>query len=89
MFYLTGQAFGVGALHTEDADIFAQDSLASYDFSIGPGDDQIEEEDDDLAELAAARLGRFSDLRRGKKSHQTSTIDGWTPPTRTPLYIKH
>ncbi len=83
MLYLTGQAFGVGALHTEDADIFAQASLALYDFSSGPGDDQVEEEDDEVAELEAARHGRFSDLRRGKKSHQKSTIDGWTPPTRT------
>ena len=83
MFYaFLGQAFGVGALHSEDADIYAQDSLASYDFSIGPGDNDNNEDDDDdeMAELEAARHGRFSDLR--KKTKGKTTIDGWTPPTR-------
>ena len=69
----------MGALHSEDADIYAQDSIASYDFSIGEGDDN-EDDDDEMAELEAARHGRFSDLR--KKNKGKSTIDGWTPPTR-------
>ncbi|KAL5110040.1 G patch domain-containing protein 1 [Taenia crassiceps] len=78
---IRGQAFGVGALHSEDADIYAQDSLASYDFSIGAGDehDKEDDEDDEMAELEAARHGRFSDLKRRVKNK--STIDGWTPPT--------
>ncbi|KAL5961535.1 G patch domain-containing protein 1 [Taenia solium] len=78
---IRGQAFGVGALHSEDADIYAQDSLASYDFSIGAGDehDKGDDEDDEMAELEAARHGRFSDLKKRVKNK--STIDGWTPPT--------
>ncbi|KAH9283478.1 G patch domain-containing protein 1 [Echinococcus granulosus] len=78
---IRGQAFGVGALHSEDADIYAQDSLASYDFSIGAGDEHEKDDDEDyeMAELEAARHGRFSDLRKRIKSK--STIDGWTPPT--------
>ncbi|VDK32313.1 unnamed protein product [Taenia asiatica] len=78
---IRGQAFGVGALHSEDADIYAQDSLASYDFSIGAGDehDKDDDEDDEMAELEAARHGRFSDLK--KRAKNKSTIDGWTPPT--------
>ncbi|CDS41756.1 G patch domain containing 1 [Echinococcus multilocularis] len=78
---IRGQAFGVGALHSEDADIYAQDSLASYDFSIGAGDEHDKDDDEDyeMAELEAARHGRFSDLRKRIKSK--STIDGWTPPT--------
>lgn len=82
-----GQAFGVGALHSEDADIYAQDSLASYDFSIGTGDehDKDDDEDDEMAELEAARHGRFSDLKKRVKNK--STIDGWTPPTRKLLFL--
>ncbi|KAM3172046.1 hypothetical protein ACTXT7_015353 [Hymenolepis weldensis] len=75
---IRGQAFGVGALHSEDADIYAQDSLATYDFSIAPDE---EDADDEMAELEAARHGRFSDFRRKSKPNN-STLDGWTPPTR-------
>ncbi|PAA70024.1 hypothetical protein BOX15_Mlig000199g2 [Macrostomum lignano] len=32
---MRGQAFGVGALESEDADVFGSDSMANYDFSIG------------------------------------------------------
>ncbi|KAM7537174.1 hypothetical protein Aperf_G00000077901 [Anoplocephala perfoliata] len=78
---IRGQAFGVGALHSEDADIYAMDSLATYDFSIGPGDDDNNDDnDDEMAELEAARHGRFSDLRK-KSKPRNSTLDGWTPPT--------
>uniref|UniRef100_A0A5K3EJL6 DUF1604 domain-containing protein n=3 Tax=Mesocestoides corti TaxID=53468 RepID=A0A5K3EJL6_MESCO len=78
---IRGQAFGVGALHSEDADIYAQESLASYDFSIGAGDENDGDDgDDEMAELEAARHGRFSDLRKRSKEKAT-TIDGWTPPT--------
>lgn len=73
----------MGALHTEDADIYAQDSLATYDFSIAPDE---EEPDDEMAELEAARHGRFSDLRR-KTKPSNSTLDGWTPPTRKWLIL--
>ncbi|VDL18452.1 unnamed protein product [Hymenolepis diminuta] len=74
---IRGQAFGVGALHSEDADIYAQDSLATYDFSIAPDEEDV---DDEMAELEAARHGRFSDFRR-KSKPSNSTLDGWTPPT--------
>nr|CDS26097.1 G patch domain containing 1 [Hymenolepis microstoma] len=74
---IRGQAFGVGALHSEDADIYAMDSLATYDFSIAPTE---EEADDEMADLEAAQHGRFSDLRR-KSKPSNSTLDGWTPPT--------
>ncbi|VDO04128.1 unnamed protein product [Rodentolepis nana] len=74
---IRGQAFGVGALHSEDADIYATDSLATYDFSIAPTE---EEADDEMADLEAAQHGRFSDLRR-KSKPSNSTLDGWTPPT--------
>lgn len=58
------------------------DSLATYDFSIGPGDeDDNVDDDDEMAELEAARHGRFSDLRK-KSKPRNSTLDGWTPPTR-------
>ena len=31
---IAGQAFGVGALEEEDADIYAQDSMMNYNFDI-------------------------------------------------------
>jgi G patch domain-containing protein 1 len=34
---IKGQAFGVGAFETEDADIYAKDDMSQYDFELGPG----------------------------------------------------
>lgn len=86
---IRGQAFGVGALHSEDADIYTVDNLSSYDFSIGdPGEEQQEdddsgEEDSELAELEAARIGKFSDQHKRSATEARKpkkTIYGWTAP---------
>ncbi|VDL89034.1 unnamed protein product [Schistocephalus solidus] len=88
---IRGQAFGVGALHSEDADIYTVDNLSSYDFSIGdPGEEQQEdddsgEEDSELAELEAARIGKFSDQHKRSATEARKpkkTIYGWTAPLR-------
>nr|VZI03818.1 unnamed protein product [Spirometra erinaceieuropaei] len=94
---IRGQAFGVGALHSEDADIYTVDNLSSYDFSIGdPNEEQEEdgsaeeEEDSELAELEAARIGKFSDQRKRSAAEvrkPKKTIYGWTAPRRSHFSI--
>ncbi|THD28943.1 G patch domain-containing protein 1 [Fasciola hepatica] len=90
---IRGQAFGVGALETEDSDIYAQDKLIDYDWEIGGEPSSAEDEDEEdaeQAELEAARTGRLSfGGRRStpmqsskRRCHQSGrTIDGWTAPT--------
>ncbi|TNN06194.1 G patch domain-containing protein [Schistosoma japonicum] len=83
---ITGHAFGVGALEEEDADVYEQDRLAEYDWEIGGGESNEEDEDEEQAEIEAARLGRLSSAL-AKKSKVNSTertriIDGWTAPSQ-------
>lgn len=83
---VSGQAFGVGALETEDSDIYAQDKLTDYDWEIGGGQSSDEDEEDaEQAELEAARTGRLSSGSRNSTKRQfkdsSRTLDGWTAPT--------
>ncbi|CAH8824953.1 unnamed protein product [Trichobilharzia szidati] len=81
---ITGHAFGVGALEEEDADVYEQDRLAEYDWEIGGC--ESDEEDEEQAEIEAARLGRLSStIKKKSKSNSTERskiIDGWTAPSQ-------
>ncbi|KAH8849658.1 G patch domain-containing protein 1 [Schistosoma japonicum] len=62
------------------------DRLAEYDWEIGGGESNEEDEDEEQAEIEAARLGRLSSAL-AKKSKVNSTertriIDGWTAPSQ-------
>ncbi|CAL8103372.1 unnamed protein product [Calicophoron daubneyi] len=87
---IRGQAFGVGALETDDGDIYAQDRLGDYDWEIG--DRVSEDEDDEETEMDNARIGRWSSSGHHRKSSKgnsrdsgdkTVTFDGWTAPSLT------
>ncbi|OON15288.1 hypothetical protein X801_08912 [Opisthorchis viverrini] len=83
---IRGQAFGVGALEVEDEDVYTNDQLADYDWEIG-GAASEDNEDDEEAEMEAARLGRWSKSSGARKSNVTpkvvrqKTFDGWTAPS--------
>ncbi|VDO76447.1 unnamed protein product [Schistosoma margrebowiei] len=84
---ITGHAFGVGALEEEDADVYEQDRLAEYDWEIGDGESN-DDEDEEQAEIEAARLGRLSSTTKKKSqvnsssTERTKIIDGWTAPSQ-------
>jgi len=57
MFYVfVVQAFGVGALEEEDADIYAMDDMSNYDMSM------TEEGDDSYGWTAPSHAGKLSCL---------------------------
>ncbi|KER30018.1 hypothetical protein T265_03497 [Opisthorchis viverrini] len=85
---IRGQAFGVGALEVEDEDVYTNDQLVDYDWEIGGAASEGEDnEDDEEAEMEAARLGRWSKSSGARKSNVTpkvvrqKTFDGWTAPS--------
>ncbi|KAG5454307.1 G patch domain-containing protein 1 [Clonorchis sinensis] len=85
---IRGQAFGVGALEVEDEDVYTCDQLADYDWEIGGAASEGEDnEDDEEAEMEAARLGRWSKSSGARHSAVTpkvvrkKTFDGWTAPS--------
>ncbi|KAA3681917.1 G patch domain-containing protein 1 [Paragonimus westermani] len=86
---IRGQAFGVGALETDDTDVYTSDQLADYDWEIGgPNSDGDEDDaDNEEAEIEAARLGRWSSTSERQKGQKSSTnqrkaFDGWTAPSQ-------
>ncbi|KAF7232672.1 G patch domain-containing protein 1, partial [Paragonimus skrjabini miyazakii] len=85
---IRGQAFGVGALETDDTDVYTSDQLADYDWEIGGPNSDVDDDDADNeeAEIEAARLGRWSSTSERQKSRKSSTnqrktFDGWTAPS--------
>ncbi|KAF6775332.1 hypothetical protein AHF37_05067 [Paragonimus kellicotti] len=86
---IRGQAFGVGALETDDTDVYTSDQLADYDWEIGGPNSDVDDDDADNeeAEIEAARLGRWSSTSERKKDRKSSTnqrktFDGWTAPSQ-------
>ncbi|KAL3311197.1 G patch domain-containing protein 1 [Cichlidogyrus casuarinus] len=84
---IRGEAFGVGAQETEDADIYEQPGMSQYDFSISTKSsrfrDASSDEDEDLGGMIASRGSKrskptpFKDSKKSKMSLLEETLQGF------------
>lgn len=69
-------------MEEENVDVYKETDLTEYDWEIGG--EEIED-DDEEAEIEAARLGKLSNFKACAKSkakiNNSKIIDGWTAPS--------